>query len=124
MSLLRELRNRSAALLRKLRGVRTGPVPKITDRDLERLLMPVATTRPVWLRFCQSAAQASTVVGIVAMHRSVEMCVARMAGVSLTVQQLREAAVYSVTYDEESDRHVYEVFAPFGITYQPAAVLR
>ena len=50
------------------------------------------------------------------------MHVARRAGVALTIQQLRNAAVYAVTYDEQSDRHLHEVFAPFGITYQPAEV--
>jgi hypothetical protein len=55
-----------------------------------------------------------------AMHRAVEMHVARTAGVALTIQQLRQAAVYTVRYDEESDRQLHEVFAPFGIPYQQA----
>ena len=122
MSVLRELINRSTLLLRTLKVARTEPVETISDSDLERLSMPLATTRPVWLKICQSAGQASMVSCVIAMHRSVEMYVARKAGVALTIQQLREAAVYSVTYDEQTDRHVYEVFAPFGITYRPTVV--
>ncbi|MEV0800713.1 MULTISPECIES: hypothetical protein [unclassified Kribbella] len=56
----------------------------------------------------------------IAIHRSVEMHVARTAGVALTIQQLRQAAVYTVRYDEESDRMLHEVFAPYGIPYQRA----
>ncbi|MGW6196920.1 hypothetical protein ACWF0M_12305 [Kribbella sp. NPDC055110] len=55
-----------------------------------------------------------------AIHRSVEMHVAREAGVALTIQQLRQADVYTVRYDEESDRLLHEVFAPYGIPYQQA----
>jgi hypothetical protein len=57
---------------------------------------------------------------IIAMHKAVEMHVARKAGVTLTIQELRQAAVYTVRYDEESDRQLHEVFAPFGIPYQQA----
>ena len=82
--------------------------------------MPEATTRPVWLRIWQSARQASEMPAVVAMHAAVEMHVARKAGVALTVRQLRQAGVYTVWYDEESDRQLHEVFAPFGIPYQQA----
>ena len=83
-------------------------------------MMPEATTRPVWLRIWQSARQASELASVIAMHTAVEMHVARKAGVALTIRQLRQAGVYTVRYDEESDRQLYEVFAPFGIPYQHA----
>jgi hypothetical protein len=76
------------------------------------------TTRPVWLRIWQSARNGSVMPSVMAMHRAVEMHVARKAGVALTIQQLRQAAVYTVRYDEESDRLLHEVFAPYGIPYQ------
>lgn len=118
MTVLRGLINQATLQLRRLKGARSGPVAIIRDAELERVSVPLATTRPVWLKLCQSAAHASTMSCVMAMHRSVEMYVARTAGVALTIQQLRDAAVYSVTYDEQTDRHVYEVFAPFGITYR------
>lgn len=80
--------------------------------------MPEAMTRPVWLKFWQSGRQAATMPSVIAMQKSVEMLVARRAGVALTMRQLRAAGVYTVTYDEPTDRHLHEVFAPFGITYQ------
>jgi hypothetical protein len=80
--------------------------------------MPEAMTGPVWLKFWQSGQQASTMATVIAMQESVEMLVARRAGVALTMRQLREAGVYTITYDEPTDRHLHEVFAPFGITYQ------
>jgi hypothetical protein len=83
-------------------------------------MMPEATTRPVWLRIWQSARQASEMPSVVAMNTTVEMHVARKAGVALTIRQLRRAGVYTVRYDEESDRQLHEVFAPFGIPYQQA----
>ncbi|WP_132213189.1 hypothetical protein [Kribbella steppae] len=122
MTLLRYLVNRSALLLRTVTLAHTGSDATIRTpghHGPRPLMMPVATTRPVWLKFSQTAGQASLVPCVMAMHRSVEMHVARRAGVALTIQQLREAAVYSVTYDESVGRHVHEVFAPFGITYQP-----
>jgi hypothetical protein len=82
--------------------------------------MSEAMTRPVWLRIWQSARQASEMPSVIAMHMAVEMHVARKAGVALTIRQLRQAGVYTVRYDEESDRQLYEVFAPFGIPYQHA----
>lgn len=85
-------------------------------------MMHKATTRPVWLKVWQSTYQASMMSSLMAMQATVEMLVARKAGVALTIQQLRAATVYTVTYDEESDRQLHEVFAPFGITYQPAEV--
>jgi len=77
-------------------------------------------TRPVWLRLWQSLRQGSVMPSVMAMHRSIEMHVAHKAGVALTIQQLREAEVYTVRYDEESDRMLHEVFAPYGIPYQHA----
>ena len=77
-------------------------------------------TRPVWLKIWQSPRQGSVMPSVMAMHRSVELHVARKAGVALTIQQLRQAAVYTVRYDEESDRLLHEVFAPYGIPYQEA----
>jgi len=85
-------------------------------------MMHDVTTLPVWVKVWQSARQASVMSSAMAMHKYVEMHVARRAGVALTIQQLRNAAVYTVTNDEQSDRHLHEVFAPFGITYQPAEV--
>ncbi|WP_132192475.1 MULTISPECIES: hypothetical protein [Kribbella] len=87
-------------------------------------MMREATTRPVWLRVWQSAQQASAMRTVVAMQKAVEMHIAEKAGVTLTIRQLRDAAVYTVTYDEENDRELHEVFAPFGITYQPAEAPR
>jgi hypothetical protein len=77
-------------------------------------------TRPVWLRLWQSLRQGSVMPSVMAMHRSIEMHVAHKAGVALTIQQLREAEVYTVRYDEESDRMLHEVFAPYGIPYHQA----
>ena len=85
-------------------------------------MMHEATTTPLWLKVWQSARQASVMPSVMAMQKAVEMHVARKAGVARTIRQLRDAAVYTVTYDEQSDRHLHEVFAPFGITYQPADV--
>ena len=84
-------------------------------------MRPEAMTRPVWLRLWQSPRQGSVMPSAMAMHRSVELLVTRKAGVALTVQQLRHAAVYTVRYDEESDRLLHEVFAPYGIPYRQAA---
>jgi hypothetical protein len=81
------------------------------------------STEPIWLKFWQSAGQAADIPCVMAMQVSVEMHVAGRSGVALTIQQLRAAAVYTVTYDEQSDRHLHEVFAPFGIPYQPADLL-
>lgn len=78
------------------------------------------TSRPVWLRIWQSPRQGSVMSSVMAMHRSVEMHVARKAGVALTIQQLRQAEVYTIRYDEESDRLLHEVFAPDGIPYRQA----
>jgi hypothetical protein len=83
--------------------------------------MTADKTGPLWLRIWQSCRQGSAMPSLTAMHRSVEMHVARKAGVALTIQQLRQANVYTVRYDEESDRLLHEVFAPFGIPYQQAA---
>ena len=83
-------------------------------------MMPEATTPPVWLKFWQSARQAAAMPTALAMQRSVELQVTKLAGVALTIRQLRRAGVYTVTYDERSDRHLHEVFAPYGITHQPA----
>ncbi|MGW6281310.1 hypothetical protein [Kribbella sp. NPDC055071] len=55
-----------------------------------------------------------------AIHVSVELHVAHKSGVPLTIQQLRKAGVYSVRYDEDSDRMLHEVFAPYGIPYRQA----
>lgn len=79
-----------------------------------------ATTRPVWLKIWQSSRQGSVLPSALAIHRSVEMQVASEAGVALTIRQLRQAAVYTVRYDEESDRLLHEVFAPYGIPYRQA----
>lgn len=87
-------------------------------------MMREATTRPIWLRLWQSAQQASDMATVVAMQKAVELHIAEKAGIALTIRQLRDAAVYTVTYDEETDRHLHEVFAPFGITYQPAQAPR
>jgi hypothetical protein len=78
-------------------------------------------TRPLWLRIWQSPRQGSLMPSLIAMHRSVEQHVARKAGVALTIQELRQANVYTVRYDEESDRMLHEVFAPYGIPYRQAA---
>ncbi len=78
-------------------------------------------TRPVWLKIWQSVRQGSVMPSAIAIHVSVELHVARKAGVALTIQQLRRAEVYSVRYDEESDRVLHEVFAPYGIPYEQAA---
>jgi hypothetical protein len=83
-------------------------------------MMPEATTPPVWLKLWQSARQAAAMPTALAMQRSVELQVAKLAGVELTIRQLRQAGVYTVTYDEQSDRHLHEVFAPYGILHQPA----
>jgi len=77
-----------------------------------------ATTRPVWLKIWQSQRQGSVMPSALAIHRSVELHVASTAGVALTIQQLRQAEVYTVRYDEESDRLLHEVFAPYGIPYR------
>ena len=83
--------------------------------------MRADATQPIWLRIWQSPRQGSEMPSVMAMQRSVEMHVARTAGIALTIQQLRQAKVYTVRYDEESDRVLHEVFAPYGIPYQPAA---
>ena len=85
-----------------------------------RLGVDEDATRPVWLKIWQSSRQGSVMPSVVAIHRSVELHVARTAGVALTIQQLRRAEVYTVRYDEESDRLLHEVFAPYGIPYQQA----
>ncbi|NEA30568.1 hypothetical protein [Streptomyces sp. SID13031] len=123
MTLFRTLAARSRLLTRKLTAARAGSRGAIPHHDgtVRRSMLHQATTRPVWLKFSQSAPQASTMPSAMAMLISVEMIVARKAGVALTIQQLREAAVYTVTYDEQSDRYLHEVFAPFGITYQPVS---
>jgi hypothetical protein len=77
-------------------------------------------TRPVWLKIWQTARQGSVMPSAIAIYRSVEQHVALMAGVALTIQQLRRADVYTVRYDEHSDRVLHEVFAPYGIPYQQA----
>ncbi|TCN35484.1 hypothetical protein EV644_11546 [Kribbella orskensis] len=74
------------------------------------LLKPYSRARspvgwPLWVALLAAAT-------IVAMHRAVEIHVARTAGVALTIQQMRQTAVYTVRYDEESDRLLHEVFAP------------
>jgi hypothetical protein len=83
-------------------------------------MMHRTTTPPVWLKVWQSTHQAAEISSVMAMLAAVEMLVARKTGVALTIQQLRAARVYTVTYDEEDGRHLHEVFAPFGIPYQPA----
>ena len=83
-------------------------------------MMAEATTRPVWLRIWQSQRQGSVMPSAIAIHRSVEQHVAHTAGVALTIQQLRQAAVYTVRYDEDSGRLLHEVFAPYGIPYRQA----
>ncbi|MDX6260045.1 MAG: hypothetical protein QOH84_1733 [Kribbellaceae bacterium] len=83
-------------------------------------MMLEATTPPVWLKCWQSSRQAAAMPTALAMQRSVELQVAKLAGVALTIRQLRQAGVYTVTYDEQTDRHLHEVFAPYGITHQPA----
>jgi len=125
MTLFRTLAARSRLLTRRLTAARTesrgrGPSPHY-DSTIRRSRLHQATTRPIWLKFSQSAPQASMMPSAMAMLISVEMLVARKAGVSLTIQQLREAEVYTVTYDEQSGRYLHEVFAPFGITYQPVS---
>ena len=82
-------------------------------------MVPEATTPPLWLKVWQSTRQAGAMPSVIAMQKTIEMHVVHKAGVALTIRQLRDAAVYTVTYDEQSDRHLHEVFAPFGITYQP-----
>jgi hypothetical protein len=123
MTLFRTLAARSRLLTRTLTAARTGP----RDRGPQyagtarRSALHQATTRPIWLKFSQSAPQASMMPSAMAMLISVEMLVAGKAGVPLTIQQLREAEVYTVTYDDQSNSYLHEVFAPFGITYQPAS---
>lgn len=120
MTLFRTLAARSRLLTRRLTAARTSPGPQY-DRMVRRSMLHQATTRPVWLKFSQSVPQASLMPSAMAMLSSVEMLVARKAGVALTIQQLREAEVYTVTYDEQSNRYLHEVFAPFGITYRPVS---
>jgi hypothetical protein len=123
MTLFRTLAARSRLLFRTpLTAARTGPRGRGPQYDspARRSAAHQATTRPVWLKLSQSVPQASVMPSAMAMLISVEMLVAGKAGVTLTIQQLREAEVYTVTYDDQSDRYLHEVFAPFGITYQPA----
>lgn len=131
MTLLRRLVARPTLLLRRMKVAYSGPWATSwtrraarptgrTGRPHDRATAFDRSTRPIWLKFWQSAGQASDIPCVMAMQVSVEMYVARRAGVALTIQQLRAASVYTVTYDEHSDRHLHEVFAPFGIPYQPA----
>jgi hypothetical protein len=83
--------------------------------------MTADMTGPLWLRIWQSSRQGSLMPSLLAMHRSVELHVARTTGVALTIQQLRRAGVYTVRYDEDSDRLLHEVFAPYGIPRRPVA---
>jgi hypothetical protein len=79
-----------------------------------------STTPPVWFKVWQSMHQAGELSSAMAMLTTVEMLVARKTGVALTIQQLRAVSVYTVKYDDQSDRHLHEVFAPYGIPYQQA----
>ena len=129
--MLRGFVARPTLLLRRMKAACYGPwattwsrrdtPPAGHRRDRARAF--ARSTEPIWLKFWQSAGQASDIPCVMAMQVSVEMHVARRSGVALTIQQLRAAAVYTVTYDEQSDRHLHEVFAPFGIPYQPSELL-
>jgi hypothetical protein len=76
-----------------------------------------ATTVATWLKVSVQS-QHDGMADLMATHRAIEMLVEEKVGIPLTIAQLRDAGVYEVRYDEESDRYLHEVFAPFGIDFE------